>query len=190
MTTTQLFGWIAGASISVSALAQGTFTFSNTSGAKNKIYRSFEIGGGPIAGANYLIDVLVQNPTTGEFTNAGLLKVTATGEVPTVPVIPFTGNNAGLFSGGTVKVPFIAPGAPAYVKVMAWDKTSGATYDAATIRGELTFDIASLGGVGSPPTRPAPLNFPAGLMVCICPEPSTYALAALGLGGLLLFRRK
>jgi hypothetical protein len=190
MNKTQLFACVAGALVGVSALAQGTFAFGNTSGAKNKINLSADLGGAPIAGANYLVDVLVKNPTTGEFTNSGLLRVTAQGEVPTVPVVALTGNNVGLFTGGTVKVPFVAGGSTATVKVLAWDKTTGATYDAATIRGELTFDIASLGGVGSPPTLPAALGLPAGLTLAVIPEPSTYALAALGLGGLLLFRRK
>lgn len=187
MNKTQLFACVAGALVGVSALAQGTVAFNNTSGAKNKITLA---DGTAIAGANYLVDLLVKNPTTGEFTNAGLLKVTASGEVATVPVSPLTGNNAGLFTGGTVKIPFVAPDALATVKVIAWDKTSGATYDTATIRGELTFDVAKLGGSGSPPSLPSALGLPAGLQVTLVPEPSTYALAALGLGGLLLFRRK
>ncbi len=187
MNKTQLFACVAGVLASASVFAQGTFAFSNASlPGKPKILGLDGLG---IGGANYLVDVLVKNPTTGEFTNAGLLKVTASGSNPTVAFAPLTGNNVGLFSGGTVQVPFIAPGAVATIKVLAWDKTTGATYDLATTRGALTFDIAALGGVGSPPGLPATMaNFTS--FTLTVPEPSTYALAALGLGGLLLFRRK
>ena len=99
-----------------------------------------------------------------------------------------TGSNAGLFSGGTLVVPFVAPDAKADVIVRAWDVTSGATYASALYKNEISFSIDKLGGAGSPPTLPAVIaNFRSFALV---PEPSTYALAALGLGGLLLFRRK
>ncbi len=173
------------------SFAQGTFAFSNaTLPGKPRILGCDGLG---IAGANYLIDVLVKNPLTGEFTNAGLLKVTTQGENPTVPISPLSGFNAGLFAGATVKVPFVAPGAYATIKVIVWDKNTGATYDTAILRGNLTFDIAKLGGSGSPPSLPAAMagftSFIAFGLACD-PEPSTGALAVLGMGLLLVFRRK
>jgi len=158
MNKTQLFACVAGALVGASAFAQGTFAFSNaTLTGKPKILGVDGLG---IAGANYLIDVLVKDPTTGNFSNAGLLKVLTSGEVAAAPVSPLTGGNAGLFAGGTIKVPFVAPDASATIKVIAWDKTTGATYDAATTKGSITFDIAKLGGSGQPPTLPAAMaNF-------------------------------
>jgi hypothetical protein len=191
MNKTQLFACVAGVLVGASAFAQGTFAFSNaTLAGKPKILGTDGLG---IAGANYLVDVLVKDPVSGNFTNPGLIKVLASGDVVAAPVSPLTGANAGLFAGGTIKIPTIAPDASATIKVIAWDKTTGATYDAATTKGSITFDIAKLGGSGSPPSLPAAMaNFASFSLTAapVIPEPSTYALAALGLGGLLLFRRK
>lgn len=190
MNKTQLFACVAGVLVGASAFAQGTFAFSNaTLAGKPKILGVDGLG---IAGANYLVDVLVKD-ASGNFTNPGLLKVLTTGDVVAAPVSPLTGGNAGLFAGGTIKIPTIAPDASATIKVIAWDKTTGATFDTATTKGSITFDIAKLGGAGSPPTLPAAMaNFASFSLTAapVIPEPSTYALAALGLGGLLLFRRK
>jgi len=188
MNKKQLFASLVGVLVSVSAFAEtGAFAFKNTSAPKTKVLGVDGLG---IGGANYLIGVLVKDPSTGNFTDVGLLKNGAA----YVPAVPLTGANAGLFTGGVITVPFLNSGGTATVKVVAWDVTTGASYNAATTRGtSVAFDIVGLGsGAGSggnvlPPDMS--LVFP-GLQLQVIPEPSTYALAALGHGGLLLFRCK
>jgi hypothetical protein len=168
--------------VTVTSFAQGTIDFSNIKTAGRPRISLWCAPGGTtpeyIAGPDYLVDILVKNPTTGNF--EGILKNGAafTG------VAPLTGANAGLFSGGTLVVPFVAPDAKADVKVRAWDVRTGATYASAVYKNEVSFSIDKLGGAGSPPTLPAVLaNFTG---ITFCPEPSTYALGGLGLAVLLI----
>ena len=181
MNKAQLFASVVGVFAAASVLAQGTIDFSNIKTVgRPKIFD--KDGTTAIGGANFLVDILVKNPATGNY--EGVTK----GGVAYAGSAPLTGSNAGLFSGGTLVVPFVAPDAKADVIVRAWDVTSGATYASALYKNEISFSIDKLGGAGSPPTLPAVIaNFKSFALV---PEPSTYALAALGLGGLLLFRRK
>lgn len=182
MNKIQLLVGAAGLLASASLFAQGTFNFNNLSGTRPKVFGVD--GTTPLAGANYLIDILVKNPTSGNYEGVQKSGAAFTG------VAPLTGSNAGLFSGGVLTIPFVAPGATADVRVRAWDITSGASYDSATIRGNVEFSIANLGGGGQPPAVPVSMANFASFSIAVIPEPSTYALAALGLGGLLLFRRK
>lgn len=181
MNKIQLLVGAAGLLASASLFAQGQFNFNNLSGARPKIFGVD--GTTPIAGANFLVDILVKNPSTGNYEGIQKSGAAFTG------VAPLTGGNAGLFSGGVLTIPFVAPGGTADVRVRAWDVTSGSSFSSALISGSVDFSIASLGG-GTPPAPPASMANFASFKLAVIPEPSTYALAALGLGGLLLFRRK
>jgi len=181
MNKAQLFAGVVGVFAAASVMAQGTIDFSNIKTVgRPKVFD--KDGTTALAGANFLVDILVKNPATGNYEGVTKNGAAYTGS-------PFlTGANAGLFSGGNLVVPFLAPDAKADVMVRAWDVTSGATYNSALYKGNIEFQIDKLGGSGQPPSLPAVIaNFKSFALV---PEPSTYALAALGLGGLLLFRRK
>lgn len=174
MNKTAVLTGIATVAVALSAAAQGTINFSSASvTGRPRITKD-----GVNTGANITVELLVANPGNGGAFES--VKTTA----------GLTGAAAleGLFSGGTVTVPFVAPGAAASVVVRAWDTTTGATFAAATVNGSTSFDIAALGGAGTPPSTPAIMSNYAG--IALVPEPSTYALAALGLGGLLFLRRK
>jgi hypothetical protein len=172
-----------GVASSAAVVAQGLFSFTSAAGDRPTING---LDGEPVGGANYLVEVLVLDAGSGEFAG-GLLRNTATGQVDFQPISPLAGaTSIGLFSGGTIEVPFVAPGAEATLLVRAWDVTTGADYASAVIKGETSFNM-ELGGPA--PTPPNPI-LPHYQGIQLVPEPSTYALAALGLGGLLFFRRK
>jgi len=101
----------------------------------------------------------------------------------------FTG--AGLFSVGTIGIPNEA-GQTVSLTIDIWDTTTGATYAAAKATGKSFTETiqVTLGGGGNPAGPAVELsNFKGGNLV-LAPEPSTIALAALGLGGLLFIGRR
>ena len=98
----------------------------------------------------------------------------------------------GLFSVGTISIPGQAGNSVA-ITIDVWDKTTGATYDIASIIGRIwssqTVTI-TLGGAGNPAATPAPLTGYTSSRPLVAPEPSAVALAVFGLGGLLFVRRR
>jgi len=102
------------------------------------------------------------------------------------------------FSGGQQDIPGSVAGGTISLLVVAWDVSSGADFASATIKGtSAPFTTPALGGdADNDPSTPAAtaasmaLNFKSFSLVNIVPEPSTVALAALGLGGLLFISRR
>jgi len=158
-----------------SVMAQGQFTASTATGAKPKIFGTDGTTG---IGAGYLVEILVNGSSIG------------------TPFAPLTGANAGLFlrpsavGGSTVTVAGF-PNGQVDITVRAWDTTTGATYASALTSGSVTFKHTLSDSTANPPGLPSALatTMPS-FKLSVVPEPSTYALAALGLGGLLMFRRK
>lgn len=157
----------------VSVSAQGTFSASSATGTKPRI----TLDGANVAAAdNVFVQILVNGAAT---------------------IDPFqltlAGANAGLFAKGTVAVAGKVGGSAVDITIRAWDKDTGANFDSATVKASTTLSSFVLGGV-------VDANGIAGLpnsivpaftgLALVTPEPSTYALAALGLGGLLFLRRK
>jgi len=102
---------------------------------------------------------------------------------------------AGLFNGGTVTINNIAEGANAEYFLIGW---TGAftTWDAAFAASSGWFGQSAIAttATGDPLATPVP-GFPVSLRLTfagfpIIPEPTSFALAGLGLAALLVFRRR
>jgi hypothetical protein len=98
----------------------------------------------------------------------------------------------GLFFINGLVVPGVASGGSATILVRAWDSASGATWSTATFRTAADSGIITVSNLGGGPTPAATFaansNF-VGLTVVV-PEPSTIALAALGVAGLFFVARR
>ena len=100
---------------------------------------------------------------------------------------------SGSTARGTVVVPAVTVtdvfGGPVTLQVRAWSGTF-ATYEAALAGGGKTgfSNLLNLLATGAPPGTPTDLVGIQGFN--LVPEPSTIALGVLGLGSLLLFRRR
>jgi hypothetical protein len=82
---------------------------------------------------------------------------------PVAGAVPFGSDAAaGFWRGGTRSIPFLAPGSVAFLQVRVWETSAGTTFAeafaAARPVGISAAIQATLGGVGTPPTLPAPLT--------------------------------
>ena len=162
-----------------SVSAQGTLSINTATGTKPRIMTD---GVNAVAADNIFVQVLV----------AGASGLTGAASDPFQ--LTLAGGNAGLFSKGTLTVVGIPGGANAQVTIRAWDKDTGADYASAYVKASQTFTVTLGGAIDANGIAGLPASIVGnGLFngLCFaCPEPSTYALAALGLGGLLFLRRK
>ncbi len=168
----------------IAAQAQGTINFANRGAfAANGVdAKVLGVSGAPLDGAGFMAQLYV---------GASASSLAAVGSP-----VPFrTGAAAGFVSASTVTTG-LAGGSAASVAMRAWDASTGASYDAATVRGSSAVLSIVLGGGGNPPAVPADLAGLAGFSLAgagpgpAVPEPSTVALGLLGAGALFLRRRK
>jgi hypothetical protein len=105
-----------------------------------------------------------------------------------------TGAATGVISGGTVSIPGIPAGGAADIQLRAWAASAGADWDTAMnapgaeLGQSNVISLAATGDGGV--VTPAFLSGLTATQMAIVPEPSTWALMALGLGALALRRRK
>jgi len=152
-----------GFAAALSTSAQGTFSFTNNNQARTVPVTGCD--GKPLSGDGYRVEVLVKHPGNSTFVG-GLEHIGRDSKwSPLEPVPLFTGKAAGIFHGGTVRVPFIPPGQDALLRIRVWQVSSGADFTSAKIRGE-TETTVKLGGVGNPPSLPTRLTELKGPVVC------------------------
>jgi len=166
--------------VAAGAFAQGTMLVSN-----NNQINSVKGGAlGPASGTTFEEEIAVGTSASGPLTEiAGSIS----------PI------NQGFFFGpgssGIITLPAAdgAAGATVFYDVEVWDSSKFASYTAAKVgNGEVGLSAVNsyaTGGSGTPPGAPPPLNF-ASFTTTVAPEPTTLALGALGLGSVLLFRRR
>ncbi len=135
----------------------------------------------------YIYDV---DGTTKLATANGAVQFLYDGAVTGNGIYPFL--QPGLFVGHVIGLPGQA-GNTATITIEVWDKTTATTYEQAMLSGHYLpaqTVVISLGGAGGVPSVASELfGFTGGKLVA-APEPATVALAALGLGGLLLVSRR
>ncbi len=201
---------VIGTVLAVSAMAQGTLNFGNsTSGVfRNPIYdfnpaapgvaqsgqsalgtpAGATVYGGPLLqGANY-VAALYAGPAG--VTDASLLTFVTSGTFRTA-----TGN---VLPGGLINSIFdvpiqgVAAGGVATLEVRVWDIRTGSSFDNAATSGRSgLFQSQPLGGIGpAGPVLTPDMTGWSSFCLATVPEPSSFALAGLGAAALMIFRRR
>jgi len=138
------------------------------------------------------------NATVNDLGGAALVAALGRVEVLTTdgtvlsPVKDGSGNALvapGIFSLGTMTIPGSTVGSPVSVVLRAWDSSTGSTYANALERASVTVTFPAVGGATAPSNFVLASNF-TGLTLQVVPEPSTMALAALGVAGLFFVARR
>lgn len=202
---------VIGTVLAVSAMAQGTLNFGNsTSGVfRNPIYDinpaapgvsqtgqsavglptgGVNYGGPLLQGANF-VAALYAGPAG--VTDASLLVFVTSGTFRTA-----TGNvlPAGLINAiFDVPIQGVAAGGIATLEVRVWDIRTGSSFANAGTSGRSgLFQSQPLGGIGpaGPVLTPDMTGWQSFSLASTVPEPSSFALAGLGAAALMIFRRR
>jgi MYXO-CTERM domain-containing protein len=172
----------------VSAYAQGTVLFQNS--AATLVTTN---GGGSLPAGTAFLVALYYAPNGADPGNAGMNRIS---DLPHSGLV-----SPGRFLSGVETTPATTPpGGMAWFQVRAWESAYGGDFEAAVAapaqNGRLAFVGTSnrfLIATGSPPGPPSPIVTTGGFQgfgVSPVPEPSAIALGLLGLGSLLMLRRR
>jgi hypothetical protein len=167
--------------------ADGTVNFNNRMTIAGIDARVLGPDGNPVSGADGFVAQLAYTATEG-----GAM-------TPFGDVVSFYGDKEvkyGYVNGGVQSIADMA-GQNVWIQMQAWNTNDGASYaDAVAAGGPAGVSNiipVKLGGDGVPPALPANLVGLQGFQLQpgeVIPEPSTFALGLIGIGALLLRRRK
>lgn len=169
--------------LAASAYAQGTVNFVNkiTGTVDARVLMTPSLGATPVPADGTYQAQLYAGPVGGALAAVG------------DPIVFRSASEAqkGYWAGATRTIPGVAESGTAQVKVVAWQTSLGANYEAAMATGggygeSAVITVTTGGGL----TPPAPLVGLTGFTtLAVVPEPTIAALGLLG-AGLLLIRRK
>lgn len=187
--------------ISLSLLGQGTMNFQNGTGnaVSNILTGLRAVGGTTFSVALYYLPDQADAPSTADFDTRGEM-LGAKGNIAGTAANP-----SGVFIAGTRSTPATTPGGgQAWFQVRAWETAYGQTWQAAigapAQGGRLAlagtsniFKVATGNPSSVPPGTPGSLNGVGGMVgffMVPVPEPSVIGLGLLGVGALLVLRRR
>ncbi|MBM3838032.1 MAG: PEP-CTERM sorting domain-containing protein [Verrucomicrobia bacterium] len=163
--------------VTTSVFGQGTVVFNNRNPAAGIDAKILLPGGAGVSGAAFTADLIA-----GPAGTALAKLVPVAGSTTTFR----TGAAAGYVNSTTVTIPGIAAGGQATIAVRAYN---GSTYAGSSLFGtSAPITIGTGNPTTSPPGTPTDMVGLTGFT--LVPEPSTIALAILGIAGLLIRRRK
>jgi len=185
----------------VSASAQGTLNFANSSPTRLTNEAGVQFPPSGAGGAAYKAGLYWGAQGSPEASLA-LLPASSNGVTTT------WGPLSGIFSGGTATFP-VPGGTTIAVQVRVWQATyadyaaalAGQVLNPSERLGKGIVQSLALGAAGDPPSAPQDLAAPSGggtpfqrfgvaSAGVVVPEPSSIALGLLGLGAIVLFRRR
>jgi hypothetical protein len=170
---------LAGATI---AMAQGTVNFANSVTFATTADRLVRNPDGTPATGSLTTDPATLVAQLYYGANAGSLTA------HTATPARFRPGSTGLWLGGARTLTGFAPGTTLTLEVRAWDMRTGATWEAAGIRGQSgTFTYT----IPLDPLSPPAAYFMEGMRgFTLVPEPSVIGLGLIGVGALFMLRRR
>ncbi|MEN9675768.1 MAG: hypothetical protein RIS76_1664 [Verrucomicrobiota bacterium] len=152
----------------VSAIGQGTVNLNNNFVPTGGITKAFiAVNRIPMAKALGSVDIL---DSTGAVIKSGSLATD------------------GIFAFGVLEIPNAPIGGAGSITIRAWDNSTGSSFETAFVKDSVVVTLTGLGGGATPPpSLGAASNF---VGINFIPEPSTYALAVVGLVGLCFVARR
>jgi len=180
------------------SFGQSTVNFNNTattftdSATVDRFVYADRVGGTRLIGQNYAA-ALYWGTSADSINNLAVLNATDTSVLGARGLFRVaTTASPGTWSGGARTLLGTTLGQSLFLQVRVWDIATFANYDLAKAGGGITgqSDAFAYTTSSSPTPPPSDLVMNNLRAFALVPEPSTIALGLLGLGSLLLFRRR